>query len=86
MVLDGKFLQEYPVNAGVTEGSIGPILFLQYNNDLTDDVIILLSMLMILPSSLSVIRHRICGNNKNWFLNLNLIYETLCTGAGRVTY
>ena len=38
MVLDGKFSQEYPFNAGVTEGSIGPILFLLYNNNL-DDVI-----------------------------------------------
>ena len=33
MVLDGKSSQEYPVNAGVSEGSIlGPALFL-------DDVI-----------------------------------------------
>ena len=38
MVLDGKFSQEYPFNAGVTEGSIGAILFLLYNNNL-DDVI-----------------------------------------------
>ena len=44
--------------------------------------VILLSMLMILPSILSVIRHLICGNNLNWLLNLNLIYETLWTGAG----
>ena len=28
-----------------------------------------------------MIRHLICGNNLNWLLNLNLIYETLCTGA-----
>ena len=38
---------------------------------------ILLSMLMILLSILSVIRHLICDNNLNWLLNLNLIYETL---------
>ena len=44
--------------------------------------VILLSMLMILLSALSVIRHLICGNNLNWLLNLNLIYETLWTGAG----
>ena len=43
--------------------------------------VILLSMLMILFSVLSVIRHLICGNNLNWLLNLNLIYETLWTGA-----
>ena len=42
--------------------------------------VILLSMLMILLSILSVIRHLICGNNLNWLLNLNLIYETLWAG------
>ena len=45
----------------------------------------LLFVLMILLSTLNVIRHLICANNWNWLLrllNLNLIYEALWTGAG----
>ena len=43
--------------------------------------VILLSMRMIIISILSVIRDLIRGNNLNWLLNLNLIYETLWTGV-----
>ena len=43
--------------------------------------VILLSMLMILLSILSEIRHLICGSNLNWLLNLNLIYEALWSGV-----
>ena len=59
VVLDGNSSQEYPVNAGVPQGSI------------------------LGPRLLSVVGHLICGNNLNWLLNLNLVYETLWTGVRR---
>ena len=39
VILDRKSSQEYPVNAGVPQGSISPTLFLLYISDLPDNVI-----------------------------------------------
>ena len=80
VVLDGKSLQEYPVNAGVPQGAPFLVLHFSYYTFMTFLMmlsVMLLSMLMILLSILSVIKHLICSNNLKWLLNLNLIYETL---------
>ena len=84
VVLGGKSSQEYPINAGPPQGSnLCPTLFLLHINDLPDDVICDIAIYADdYLSVLTVIRHLICGNNLNWLLNLNLIYETLWTGEG----
>ena len=42
--------------------------------------VILASMMIILLSTLSMIRYLIC-DNWNWLLKMNLIYETLWIGT-----
>ena len=80
VVLDGKSLQEYLVNAGVPQGSILGLTLLSFIYTFLS--VILLSLLMILPSTLNMIWHLNCGNNYNWLLNVNLICEKLWTRAG----
>ena len=81
MVLDGNSSQEYPVNAGVPESCIlGPTFFLLYINDLPGNVICDIAIYADDTTLYSKCdQHLICGNNLNWLLNLNLIYETLWT-------
>ena len=82
LVLDGKFSQL------MLELSKAPSLVPHFScytlmTFLMMLSVILLSMLMLLLSTQNVIMHLICGNNSHWSVNLNLIYETLWTGAGR---
>ena len=60
-----------------------PTPFLLYICALPDDVICNVTfMLLMLLSTLSVIKPLICGINKNWLLNWNLIFEILLAEAG----
>ena len=80
VVLDGKSSQEYPVNAGVPQGSIlGPTLFLLYINDFPDDVICDIAIYVDDTTVYSKGDQASDLTNLNWLLNLNLIYEALWT-------
>ena len=68
MALDGKTSQEYPVNGGVSQGSIlGCTLLLLYVNDLPDHVFCNIAIYAD-------------DTILDWLLNLNLIYKTLDLG------
>ena len=82
MVLDGKFHKNIQLMLELKAPFL--VLHFFYYTSVTFLMmlsVIFLSMLMILLTILSAIRHLICGNNMNWLLNLNLIYETPWTGA-----
>ena len=82
VVLDRKSLQEYQLMLDFLKAPF-LVLHISYYTLMIFLMlsVILLSMLILL-SILCLIRHVICGNNLNWLLNLNLIYEILWTGAG----
>ena len=65
VVLDRKSSQEYPINAGVPQGPFFVLHFSYYilMTFMMMLFVTLLFMLMIVLSTLSVIRHLICGNN-----------------------
>ena len=65
VVLDGKSSEEHPINAGFLKGSF---LLLQFSYYILMTFLMMLSviwqsMLMILLSTLNVIRHLICNSD-----------------------
>ena len=84
VVLDEKFLQEYPVKT--TLPSKAPSLFLHFScctlmTFLMMLSVMLLSMMMILHSTVNMIRHLTCGNIYSCSLIFNLTYGKLWTRA-----
>ena len=84
MILDSKCSQEYPLNAGVPQGSIlGPTLFLVHTNYLPDDVICNITI-----HADDTTLYSKCDQVSDlwqqldlWLLNLNLFCKTLWTEA-----
>ena len=72
-LLDGKSLQECPINPGVAQDSIlgSKLSCYALMTFLMMLLVILLSKLMILLSPITVIKVLICGNNLSWLPNMN---------------
>ena len=83
-ILNGTSLQEYPVNAGVPQGSIlGPTIFVLHINDLPDNVI----CNIVIYADDTTLYSKSDQASDLWQQlklpsELNLIYETLWIGAG----
>ena len=84
VVIDGKSSREYIVNAGLPQGSIlGPTLFLPYINDLPDRAIC--NIVIYADDTTLYSKYGQASDLRQQLelaSDLNLMYETLWTGAG----
>ena len=84
VVIDGKSSREYIVNAGLPQGSIlGPTLFLPYINDLPDSAIC--NIVIYADDTTLYSKYGQASDLRQQLelaSDLNLMYETLWTGAG----
>ena len=83
VVLDGRPSQGFPVNVGISQGSIlGPTLLLPYHNDHLDDVFYDIRT-SIDDTFASMIELLISGNSYSWLLNFNLAYDIFTSRGGQ---
>ena len=74
VVLNGKSVQDYPVNAGIPQGSIlGPMLFLLYINGLPDNVV---CNIVIYADDTAL--YSKCDQTSDWWQQLKLASQLEC--------